>query len=277
MSKLIILASPIGNLKDASPNLIEHLSTLSYLFCEDTRMTSKLLNLLNIKQQCQLISYHKFNEKDKLTEAIELLKLHSCGLISDAGYPCISDPGYLLVKACHDNNVPIEVVDGPSAVNHAIVQSGFSSHGYMFIGFLPKTRKEIKALLNRYLSSQLPIVFFEAVHRISDTLKLLQTEYPEHEIYIGRELSKKFETYYVGLAKNSPVMTLKGEFTLVLNCLTDDNVEINTSQALIDQDLQLLLAANIKLKDACKYLASKYELKANDLYNAILKKTKLDV
>lgn len=274
MSKLIILATPIGNLKDASPNLLEQLGTLKYLFCEDTRMTSKLLNLLSLNHQCQLISYHKFNEKEKLDEALELLKLHPCGLISDAGYPCISDPGYLLVKACHTHQIPVEVIDGPSAVNHAIVQSGFSSHGYMFIGFLPKNYKESKLLLNRCLSCQLPIVFFEAVHRINDTIKFLQTDYGDHEIYIGRELSKKFETYYVGLARNVPPMTLKGEFSLVLNCLTTDDIQITPEQATIDQDLQLLLAANIKLKNACKYLASKYQLKANDLYNVACKKLK---
>ncbi|MGL4948094.1 MAG: 16S rRNA (cytidine(1402)-2'-O)-methyltransferase [Mycoplasma sp.] len=270
MPNLKVIASPIGNLRDISVNFIETVNALEYLFCEDTRVIAKLLGLLEIESKPKLISYHKFNENEKNDEMIEMIKNNQCGLISDAGYPSLSDPGYLLINSCHENNIIIEVINGPSAINHSIVQSGFCSHGYIFTGFLDKQKTVKKQQLDELLKTNLPVVFFESVHRINQTIDFLKEYYSENEIYIGRELSKKFEQYFVGLVSNIPEQKLKGEFSLVIKPVTKKNTEVSSFDIYLD-DLKLLLSSNVKLKDACKYIGSKNDIKTNELYNYFVK------
>ncbi|MGL4950484.1 MAG: 16S rRNA (cytidine(1402)-2'-O)-methyltransferase [Mycoplasma sp.] len=270
MPNLKVIASPIGNLGDISQNFISTINQIDYLFCEDTRVTGNLLNILNIEKKPKLVSCHKFNENENIDSQMELIKNNRCGLISDAGYPCLSDPGYILVKTCHEENIIVEIIDGPSAINHAIVQSGFSSNGFVFMGFLQKTNNDKRQQLDSLLATKLPIVFFESVHRINQTVSFLKEIYPDNEVYIGRELSKKFEEYYVGRASEIKDFTLKGEFTLVLKPLTDEELKELPYQE-FDKEVQMLLGCNIKLKEACKFIATKYKVKANYLYNHYMK------
>ncbi len=261
--ELYIIASPIGNINDASKHMIETLEKIEYLFCEDTRVTNKLLQILKINNQPKLISYHKFNETKNLKQAIELINKFKCAIISDAGYPCISDPGYILINECHKLKIKINVVDGPSAIMHAIVQSGLCTNGFIFIGFLPREEKEIISTLNNLKNINLPIVFFESVHRLNKTILIMKKEFNNSQLYIGRELSKKFEEYLVGEVKEINEVKEKGEFTLVIKI---KNETIN-NKIDYEKELSILINHNMRLKDACKYLAQKYkEVSANILY-----------
>lgn len=273
MNRLKIIATPIGNLDDVTTNMINTINELDYIFCEDTRVTNKFLKLIGITKSIKLISYHKFNENEKLLNVIETIKNNKCGLMSDAGYPSLSDPGYLLVTTCHNEQILVDVIDGPCAINHAIVQSGMCSTGFCFIGFLTKKESSTLKLLNSLFKNNLPIVCFESVHRINETLLMLKQNYPNLQIYVGRELSKKFETYYVGEIANTPIQVEKGEFTLVLYKPQQKNSSSITDD-MIDEELKLLIAANIKLKDACKYLANKFDLSSTEIYNSYQSRTK---
>lgn len=277
MGNLYILATPIGNINEANDLLRMKLETLKILFCEDTRITKNLLKLLHIKNTPELISFHKFSENDRVNEAIELLKKTDCGLISDAGYPLISDPGFGLVKACHEQNIKIYVVNGSCAINHAIVQSGFCSTGFIFIGFLEKTKKAIIQQITPYVNLNLPVVCYVSVHTINQTITWLQELYPNTNVYIGRELSKLYEQYYVGPIKLAPQQTTKGEFCMIINFVssqTSNNQEQTISHEQLKELQTLVEQYHMKLKDACKYLSSKANLDKHLLYELYIKSKK---
>ena len=269
---LYILATPIGNVNEANNLLKEKLESLKILFCEDTRVTDKLLGLLEIKNKPKLVSYHKFNENEKNLEYIKYLEKEDCGLISDAGYPSISDPGHVIISQCHQQGIDVKVVNGSCAVNHAVAQSGFASEGYTFIGFLPRVDKQIVDLLNKHLDKQLPIVCFESVHRINNTIDLLKKHFPENQIYVGRELTKKFEEYKVCLVKELDHLTEKGEFVLIIKPTEQDdkNNELGITNEMLDYVVQLV-NLNLKPKDACKILGSIFKVDAKVLYNIYVK------
>ncbi|MGL4951880.1 MAG: 16S rRNA (cytidine(1402)-2'-O)-methyltransferase [Mycoplasma sp.] len=269
MPTLKIIASPIGNLNDITNNFINTINMLDILFCEDTRVTANLLNLLKFENKPKLISCHNFNEKENLDDILVNIKNNKCGLISDAGYPCLSDPGYLLVNECHKNDIRIEVIDGPSAITHAIVQSGFCSNGYIFLGFLPRNKKEMINIIELMKKNKLPLVIFESVHRVQETIKIFKASFPNFDIYVGRELTKKFETYFVGKVSDIPEQILKGEFTLVISpeIVSDEDIEIESLRL----DIESLIANNMKIKDASKYLGLKHNIKPTDIYNYFIK------
>ena len=265
MNKLFVFASPIGNINDVSKNFIDSIKEIDVLFCEDTRNTSKLLSLLNIDKKIELISYHKFNEIKNLENCIARIKQKSCGLISDAGYPTISDPGYILINKCYEHNIDIIIINGPSAILHAISQCGFNTRNFIFIGFLERSEKLIIEQINQALKCNCPIVFFESVHRINHTIDILKTmNIDNHMLYIGRELTKKFESVTRNYIKNIPPQVEKGEFVLVLdNCKSK---EMNYDSYV--NDVNLLIEYGLKLKDACKFIAHQNKnISANELYN----------
>lgn len=271
MNKLFVIATPIGNLKEANQLLIQTLENVDILFCEDTRVSTNLLKLLNIKNHPKLISYHKFNEHQKLNECMDLIYKNKCGLISDAGYPSISDPGFNLIKECHHNNIKIEVINGTSSVMHAITQSGLCSSGFVFIGFVDKNKSQIIKQLNHALSINLPVVFFESVHRINQLIELLKNEFSDHLVYIGRELTKKFETYTLSKASELVAQVEKGEFCLVINPLNANAISQYNIKQVMDEIKELTDIYNMRLKDACKYIAKKYQLDPSNLYKTIIK------
>ncbi|MBQ4209366.1 16S rRNA (cytidine(1402)-2'-O)-methyltransferase, partial [bacterium] len=165
-TKLQILATPIGNLKETSNRFLEALTTCECILCEDTRIALKLVTKFNLKNK-ELICYQKFNEKKQLNLAIQKIKTKKTILISDAGYPCISDPGYLLINECYNNNIFIEVINGPSSLTHSLAVSGLNLDNFYFNGFLPSNKKQRIFKLNELIviNKKCPIVFFESVHR----------------------------------------------------------------------------------------------------------------
>ena len=222
MSKLILIPTPIGNLGDITLRSVESIESVDILLCEDTRRSLKLLNHLNIKKT--LKSYHKFNEHsivEKIVNQIESgLKV---GLISDAGTPSISDPGFLIVKMCIDNNIEVECLPGPTALIPALVISGLPTERFTFEGFLP-VKKGRKTRLVDLSTEKRTMVFYESPYKLYKTLCDFKIYFGgDREISITKELTKIFEHTSRGnitdLINHYEDKKLKGEFIIVVSGL----------------------------------------------------------
>ena len=212
MSRLILIPSPIGNLDDITNRAIETIKNVDLILCEDTRRTIKLLNHLGIKKT--LKSYHKFNEHSIVEKIINDIKGGvKAGLLSDAGTPGISDPGYLIVKKCIDNHIDVECLPGPTALIPALVVSGLPSERFTFEGFIP-IKKGRKTRLEELSYEKRTIIFYESPHKLIKTLTdFLKTFGPERQVSITKEISKVFES------------TLRGNLKEVLNQISDIKVK----------------------------------------------------
>ena len=222
MSKLILIPTPIGNLDDITLRAIECIKDVDLILCEDTRRSLKLMNHLVIKKT--LKSFHKFNEHSKVEKVIiEIQSGIKVGLISDAGTPSISDPGYLIVKMCIDNNIDVECLPGPTALIPALAISGLPSERFTFEGFLP-VKKGRKSRLHELSSEKRTMIFYESPYKLYKTLEDFYEYFgPEREISISKELTKIFEDTQRGKIKdiidNYKNKKLKGEFVIVVKGL----------------------------------------------------------
>ena len=222
MSKLILIPTPIGNLDDITLRAIECIKDADLILCEDTRRSLKLMNHLEIKKP--LKSFHKFNEHSMVEKiVIQIQSGIKVGLISDAGTPSISDPGYLIVKMCIDNNIDVECLPGPTALIPALVISGLPSERFTFEGFLP-VKKGRKTRLQELSSEKRTMIFYESPYKLYKTLEDFYEYFgPEREISISKELTKIFEDTQRGNIKdiidNYKNKKLKGEFVIVVKGL----------------------------------------------------------
>ncbi len=255
---LFIIATPIGHLADISQRAIDTLKTCDVLLCEDTRHSAKLLKRYGIQKKC--ISYHKFKEKKILMQILaELESGKTFGLISDAGTPCINDPGQILVDACRKRDIPIRAIPGPCSIIQALVLSGFETKRFQFIGFLPK---KPKAELKEAMAFPGTTVAFESPERLGSTLQLID---PEREIAILREMTKAFEECARGKAKELleyfQKTPPKGEIVLVISKgkIPDD---------LTAEELVSLLQKNfgLSLKEAIKKAAEMLGIPKRNVY-----------
>jgi 16S rRNA (cytidine1402-2'-O)-methyltransferase len=219
MSKLILVPTPIGNLEDITLRSIRVLQETELIFSEDTRVTKKLLDHLGISKKC--LPFHAHNEHRFLEKSIEMIKhAENAVLVSDAGTPGISDPGFLLVRACIQNGIEVECLPGPTAFVPALVASGFPCDKFVFEGFLPH-KKGRQTRLKLLAAEERTIILYESPHRLLKTLDQM-TEHFEltREICVVREISKLFETYHRGqlqdqlnyFQQNAP----KGEIVLII-------------------------------------------------------------
>lgn len=192
--------TPIGNRGDITQRAIEVLQAADLITCEDTRHSRPLLEYLGVTKP--VITLHDHNEAKKTPELVEKVQQGTnIAVITDAGMPVISDPGYRLMQACIENELEYTVLPGSSAVLTALVGSGFPLHAFFFGGFLPvKKGKRGKTLLAA-TEAEHTSIFFESPHRILSTLEILNNEAPERPVCVARELTKKFETYHRGSAK----------------------------------------------------------------------------
>jgi 16S rRNA (cytidine1402-2'-O)-methyltransferase len=216
---LFLVASPIGNLADITFRALTVLKEVSLIAAEDTRRSSILLRRYEISKP--LVSFHEHNEARRTSELIERMRAgEKVALLTDAGMPSISDPGYRIVRACIESEIPIEVIPGPSAVLTALVGSGLPTDKFYFGGFLPvksgQREKELSAALLREFTS----VYFESPHRIIRSLEVLNKE-PTRLICVARELTKQFEEYRRGqvsvVLSHYAAHPPKGEITLVIS------------------------------------------------------------
>lgn len=219
MSKLILVPTPIGNLEDITLRAIRILKESDLILAEDTRTSGKLLKHLGLATPMQ--SYHMHNEHKMLDRILEKLKLGSqIALISDAGTPGISDPGFLLVRACVESKIPTECLPGATALIPALMQSGFPSDRFIFEGFLPP-KKGRQTRLKQWADEPKTIVFYESPHKMSKTLLQLKTYLGGHrKIAVSRELSKMFEETVRGtvdeVIEHFENKAPKGEFVVVI-------------------------------------------------------------
>jgi 16S rRNA (cytidine1402-2'-O)-methyltransferase len=222
--KLIVCATPIGNLEDASPRLARALAEADLVACEDTRQTRKLLAHLGVKTR--MTSYHEVGERERAQELADRVATGlRLALVSDAGMPAVSDPGYLLVAACLERGLPVEVVPGPSAALAALVVSGLPTDRFCFEGFLPRRPGQRDRRLAELAAEPRTMVFFEAPHRVLATLEAMVAAFgPERPGAAVRELTKLHEQVLRGplgevrerLATQGP----RGELTLVVGGAT---------------------------------------------------------
>ena len=192
MAKLYLVPTPIGNLEDLTFRAVRILKAVGIIFSEDTRTTGNLLTHYDIKNQ--LKPYHIHNEHQKLEEYVRLIQqFETAALTSDAGTPCISDPGFLLVRACLENDIEVECLPGATAFVPALVNSGFSSDKFAFYGFVPH-KKGKQTLIKRIAESDMTSIVYESPHRLLKTLELMKEIMgEERKICISRELTKFYE------------------------------------------------------------------------------------
>ncbi|MBM3452066.1 MAG: 16S rRNA (cytidine(1402)-2'-O)-methyltransferase [Bacteroidetes bacterium] len=220
MAKLILIPTPIGNLEDITLRSIRMLRECDFLLAEDTRVTKKLLSHLNITKQ--VFSFHTHNEHKILDQVIaKITEVNQVGLVSDAGTPGISDPGFLLIRSCILKGIQIECLPGPTSVIPALVVSGFPTDRFVFEGFLPH-KKGRKSRIQEICLEKRTSVIFESPHRVQKLLQQLKENInPFRQIAIIREISKLYEEVWRGniedLIKMSEKKELKGEIVVVIS------------------------------------------------------------
>ena len=214
---LYCVATPIGNLGDITLRALEVLEKCDQILCEDTRVSKKLLNHFNIKKQ--VISYHKFNEREKVSEIMNsLIQNKIICLISDAGTPTISDPGRILIQECVNNSIDVFPIPGPSSVSAGVSVSGFSDK-YLFLGFLPEKKKNLKIDLQNASNQGCTVVFFISPNKLKKVITYLKLYFPQREILICREITKFHEEYIRIPSDKLDNLTIskKGEVTVIIS------------------------------------------------------------
>ncbi|MBP3309714.1 MAG: 16S rRNA (cytidine(1402)-2'-O)-methyltransferase [Ruminococcus sp.] len=266
-----VIGTPIGNLEDITLRQLDTLGSVDFICAEDTRVTLKLLNRYEIKKP--LISFHEHSTKSDAQRIIDrLLNGESCGIVTDAGMPCISDPGEVLVKMCVENGIDIKVVPGPSAVVSAIAVSGLSTSRFTFEGFLPVPKKQRTERLERLRGETALMVFYEAPHKLKNTLADLADSFGgDRRISICRELTKIHEEVLrLTLAEAIEYYSVhepKGEFVLVLDGAEEScGDELTIEQALAQ--VQKLVEMGERPVDACKAVAKESGFRKGELYSA---------
>lgn len=262
---LYLVATPIGNLEEISPRTIFTLESVDIIMCENPNNSIKFLHKININKK--LIQINSFIERDESNKIIELIKIgKNMAYISDAGYPCISDPGSILVSKCIENDIKITVISGPCAFLSALIASGLDTTHFYFYGFLsskPGTRKNEMTLLKDRKET---LIFYESSHRIEETISIIYEVFGNRKICIARELTKLHEEYIRGNVKdllNLDPNQKKGEFVIILegetNTILDESILLNEVNSLVNEGL--------KTKKACELVSNKYNYSKTELYN----------
>ncbi|MEG1620722.1 MAG: 16S rRNA (cytidine(1402)-2'-O)-methyltransferase [Oscillospiraceae bacterium] len=270
MSKLYVVGTPIGNLSDFSPRAIETLSTVDFIAAEDTRVTVKLLNHFGIKKP--MISYHEHNIREKGEYIISRISAgENCAIVTDAGMPCISDPGEDIVRLCHERGIALEVIPGPSALISALAISGLITSKFSFEGFLTVKKSGRYEQLNKIKNDERTIIFYEAPHKLQTTLADIYAVFGNRKIAIARELTKiheeVFKTDMVGAIKHFEEIAPRGEFVLVV-----EGAEPPKEEEITFEDAVLMakeIAEEIGDSAAAKEISKQTGFKKGDLYKAL--------
>ena len=260
---LSLVPTPIGNIKDITERAKEVLLSAEVIFCEDTRVTKKLLNLLEIPLNKTFISMHSHNEKEVISKLDpQLLKTKECVYVSDAGMPAVSDPGSKLVKFCQENGIEYTVLPGANAVLVAYTASGFEGE-FCFWMFLPHKGNERSEKLKEIVNSGKIAVLYESPHRIEKLLKELKSLIPEREIFLAKELTKLHETYIKAKAKDISIPNTKGEWVVVINK--------GEKSAKLSLSYDEILNLSLHPKEKSKLLAKISDKSAKEIYKELQK------
>ena len=271
---IILAATPIGNLSDASPRLIEHLKISKFIAAEDTRSLLKLANNLGVKLNARLFSLHEHNEGERIAQILEIAAEEDVLVVSDAGMPTVSDPGFLLVRAAVEAGLEITVIPGPSAVLSALAVSGLPTDRFTFEGFLPRKQGERRKAFESLSREPRTMVFFESPHRILESLEDAALTLGENRnATVSRELTKKFEhtergplSSLIEWAKTEP----KGEMVLVI---AGAEATVTQIEDLVSQVLGLI-DEGTRLKEAVAEIAGANGASKSELYQLVLEHRK---
>jgi 16S rRNA (cytidine1402-2'-O)-methyltransferase len=268
---LAVCATPIGNLEDVTLRVLKELTEADLVLCEDTRHTRGLLERHGIK--ARLLSYHEHNEAKRTAEVLPRLEAgERMALVSDAGLPGISDPGARLVAAALGAGVPVTVLPGASAVETALVLSGFAAERYQFVGFLPRGANALRSLWDEIARWPHPVVAFESPRRLPATLRSLADADRERPVAVCRELTKKFEEVVRGSAEAVAARfpePPKGELTLVVGAADEKGGDADATEALAA--VIELVAAGVPRRQAADVVARLARISRNTLYAESLK------
>lgn len=264
---LYLVATPIGNLQEVSPRTIEVLSSVDLIACEDTRVTGKLLSLLGIKKD--LISLREHNEVSVSHDLIEKIKNGTkVAYVSDAGYPCISDPGSKLVKICLENEINITSISGPNAALNALVASGLCEDHFYFHGFLNAKESVRLEELRELAYRKETLIFYEAPHRIKKTLEALYEIFGDRKACLARELTKKHEEFIrCGLKAMSEIdpETLKGEMVIIVEGSTGEVKPVISNTDIVNM-VKSMVDSGMSTKDAIKKVSEMTKINKNIVY-----------
>lgn len=272
MSTLYLVGTPIGNLADITYRAVDTLRNVDLIACEDTRVTKKLC--LHYEIQAPLKSYHDHNKEQQTDYLIEQLQQgNNIALVSDAGLPLISDPGYELVVAARDNGIRVETIPGPNAGLTALMASGLPSFTYTFLGFLPRKDKQKQSYLEQRMYENSTLIIYESPHRVKDTIKTIQKVDRNRKVSLGRELTKKFEqivTDYVGNVLdrlNDESIPTKGEFVVLIEGAEAVEDTAWFEDMSIKEHVDYHINQNMKPKIAIKQVAELRQMKTSEVYD----------
>ena len=268
---LTLIPTPIGNISDITFRALEVLKNCDLILCEDTRVTKSLLNILKeryaleLKSEVDIISFHEHNQKNKLSIVEDRIKEQNVVYMSDAGMPAISDPGQFLVEFCQKNSVDYDVLAGASVAPLIYAASGFESGKFYFYGFLSSKTKERKEELINILTTQIDTIIYEAPHRIEKLANELCDIDENLEIFVAKELTKKYQKYFRGNAKEFreflKATSTKGEWALVIKA------KISTNEPTLN--LQDILNLDIPPKPKAKLLSKLTGKSVKDCYEEL--------
>lgn len=269
--KLYVVGTPIGNLGDFSPRAAETLEECDFIAAEDTRVTLKLLNHFGIKKP--MISYYEHNRLERAEGIISrIMNGENCALVTDAGMPAISDPGEDLVRLCHESGITVSAVPGPCAFSTAIAISGMNSGRFTFEGFLSVNKQSRREHLNEVKKEKRTMIFYEAPHKLSATLRDMYEAFGDRNIAIVREITKIYEevirTTLSEASQKYSDGSLKGEIVLIIEGYTEEaQAELTVEEAAAYA--KDLMASGTSPTQAAKEAAKEFGFKKGDIYKLL--------
>ena len=270
---LYVVGTPIGNLGDISPRALETLEKVDFIAAEDTRVTLKLLNHFDIKNP--MVSYFEHNKHERGEMICQrILNGESCAIVTDAGMPCISDPGELLIKQCIEYGIETQVIPGPSAVISALAVSGLPTGRFTFEGFLSVNKKSRREHLEEVKNEKRTMIFYEAPHKLNATLKDMLTAFGDRKISIVREITKIHEQVIPTTLEKAVAdyadAPLKGEIVLVIEGAKEETTTVEyTTEDAVNMALNLAEDENISLSEASKRVAKLTGIKKGIIYKMV--------
>lgn len=272
---LYVVATPIGNLEDITLRALRVLKEVDLVACEDTRQTAKVLTHFQIEKL--KVSYHEHNEAEKAeTLLLELQKGKRIALVCDAGTPCISDPGYRIVRNALENGIPVVPIPGPCAFIAALSASGRSTESFIFLGFLPAKKSARRNALESLRSERRTLIFLESPKRLLDTLAAVEEVFGERQVTVARELTKIYEEFFSGTSREAIVhfskQMVKGEIILLIEKqvsprgMTENLDPVEIRRKVKERSERLGMTKN----DILKELSREYRIPKRDLYKLLL-------
>ena len=267
---LKFIPTPIGNPQDITIRALKEFEKATLFLCEDTRETKRLLRILEERfdfsyPEVEFLSFHEHNGKERILEVSTRLSSENVVYVSDAGMPIISDPGQILVEYCQKNNIEYDVLPGASAVTTAYASSGFAEGSFLFFGFLPHKGSERSSALIEAMNKKDNVVLYEAPHRIEKLINEIVAIDADREVFFSKELSKKFQNYYKGKAKEIlekfKKVNLKGEWVVVIQAKKEEQ------KALYVDDI---LAFDLQPKVKAKLLAKITDKSVKEWYQQLI-------